>query len=123
MIDPELVAAARLRYGHKVLGGAQPSQIYSPTIRETATRVKSPTSSVVLWILLLGMFMPPTVALFLGNLKLSTGRIVLIILFIPAIKQLFNRRWHFVWSDPLVAAAVLWIMGSRLSVEGINATS
>jgi hypothetical protein len=123
MIDPELVAAARLRYGHKVLGGAQPSQIYSPTIRETATQVKSPTSSVVLWILLLGMFMPPTVALFLGTLKLSTGRIVLIILFIPAIKQLFNRRWHFVWSDPLVAAAVLWIMGSRLSVEGINATS
>jgi hypothetical protein len=74
-------------------------------------------------VLLLGMFMPPTVAFFLGTLKLSTGRIVLMMLFVPAMSQLFNRPWRFVWSDPLVAAAVLWIMGSRLSVEGISATS
>jgi hypothetical protein len=123
MIDPELVAAVRLYYGRKVHGRERPSQIYSPKIGNTATQVKSPTSPIVLWILLLGMFMPPTVALFLGTLKLSTGRIVLIMLFIPAMKQLFNRPWRFVWSDPLVAAAVLWIMGSRFSVEGINATS
>jgi O-antigen ligase len=123
MIDPELVAAVRLQYGRKVDSRGRPSQNYSRKIRETVSKVKSPTSRLVLWILLVGMFMPPTVAFFLGTFKLSAGRIVLIMLFIPAIKQLFNRPWHFVWSDPLVAAAVLWITGSRFFVEGINATS
>jgi hypothetical protein len=132
MIDPEFVAAVRLQYGHKVRSGRErPSRIHSPKTTETVTSksteavsgVKSSTGPLVLWILLAGMVMPPTVALFLGTLKLSTGRIVLFTLFIPAMKQLFNRPWRFVWSDPLVAAGVLWIIGSRFFVEGINATS
>jgi hypothetical protein len=125
MIDPELVAGVRQLYRlppQNYRGKLLP-EIYQTDIKETVTEVKGRTNPIVLWILLIGMFMPPTVALFLGTLKLSTGRIALILLFIPAIKQLFSRSRHFVWSDVLVAAAVLWIIGSRLPADGINATS
>ena len=67
MIDPELVAAVRLQYGLKMHGSRKRlSQIYFANARESVTEAKSPTSPIVLWILLAGMFMPPTVAFFLN---------------------------------------------------------
>ena len=97
---------------------------YRAAVRAQGTAVEGRRlSRFLLWVLLVGMFMPPTVAVNIGTLKLSSGRAALILLFIPAMKWLFSEPRRFVWSDPLVAAAVVWIIGGRISVQGLNATS
>ena len=66
--------------------------------------------------------MPPTVAVNVGTLKPSSGRTALFLLLIPAIKRLLSEPRQFVWSDALVAAAVVWIIGARVPVQGFSAT-
>jgi hypothetical protein len=106
------------------IGYRPTSRAQRPALRAQGTATESQRSSrFLLWVLLVGMFMPPTVAVNIGTLKLSSGRAALILLFIPTMKRLFSEPRRFVWSDPLVAAAVVWIIGARIPVEGFNATS
>jgi hypothetical protein len=106
------------------IGYRPASRVQRPAVRAQGTAAEGRRlSRFLLWVLLVGMFMPPTVAVNIGTLKLSSGRAALILLIIPAMKRLFSEPRRFVWSDPLVAAAVVWIVGGRISVQGLNATS
>jgi O-antigen ligase len=75
---------------------------------------------VAIFLVTAGIFMPPTMVIFLGGLKLLPGRIAIIILFLPALCILFKRLRRVLASDLFVFATAAWILIASLTVEGLN---
>jgi hypothetical protein len=81
------------------------------------------TPHLKLWLILIIMFLPPTAALYLGSFKLSSGRLLLLVLFVPAIRRLFQRDRSAVPCDLFLYASGLCIVAASIAADGFNPTA
>jgi hypothetical protein len=82
-----------------------------------------PPSRLTLWLILTIMFLPPTAALYVGSFKLSSGRLLLLILLGPAIRRLFKGHRTAVLCDLFVLATGLCIIAASTVTDGFNPTA
>lgn len=74
-------------------------------------------------IVLVGIFLPPTMAVYLGGMKLIPGRVAILILFLPALFILLRRLRRPLASDFFAFATAAWILMASITVEGYNSIS
>ena len=97
---------------------------HSTSGRNAAQVVPSKSFQATIWLVVVPIFMPATMAFFIGGAKITPGRIPLIILFFPALFSLglqistgFRRA---VASDFLMACALFWMIGAPLWTGGFD---
>jgi hypothetical protein len=105
---PGSSAASRSRSGKRFQGASDTVQRSHP---------------VFIFLVVVGIFMPPTMAVFLGELRLFPGRVAIIILFLPALFILLGRLRRVLASDLFAFATAAWILIASLNVEGFNSIS
>ena len=81
-------------------------------------------SSIAAWLALIGLIIPAAeVALFIGNLKMTFGRLGISLLLFPALYMLLQPRRHLVLADLFVFATGIWMIGAALDLGGLSALS
>jgi len=80
------------------------------------------THTAVTWFLLIAVFMPATMTIYVGDAKLIPGRIAIILLLAPALLQ-FRHNRHLVLADVFVAVASVWMMVAILQADPASWTS
>lgn len=88
-------------------------------------RSKRP-NSVPAWLLLSGIVLiPSSLAVRLAGdaFKFTPGRAAITLLFIPAVLKFLQGNRHFVPSDLFVFLTAAWMIGSRISDDGIHASA
>ena len=76
----------------------------------TLPRGAEPNSAVI-WVILIGLFSPP-VSIFLGGINVTPGRLVVILLFFPAVGSLFRSGRNRTVSDFFAVALAIWMLAS-----------
>jgi hypothetical protein len=74
----------------------------------------------VAWVVLIGIFLPP-IQIFIGDTKLTPGRIVVILFLIPALSALLRKDRSWLTSDLFCFGAVVWMIGSSIYNGGYRA--
>ena len=80
----------------------------NPAVRKE-TYIRQPSSSPVLWITLIGIFLPQFV-FSAGGLNLTPGRLVVIFLLVPAIRELLKSGRRGIASDFFAVALSIWML-------------
>jgi O-Antigen ligase len=73
-----------------------------------------PSNGFATWLVMIGIFMPATMTVFVGDAKLIPGRIAICMLLLPALFRLFRKGRHFVASDLFACAGSAWMIGATL---------
>jgi hypothetical protein len=75
---------------------------------------------IAICLVMVGIFLPPTMVIVLGNTRLFPGRIAIMILLAPAIFVLLRRPRRLLASDLFTFATACWILIASISAEGFN---
>lgn len=80
-------------------------------------RPATAANGFVAWMLLIGVVTPATMTIFIGGAKFIPGRIVICLLFLPALFELFRKGRHLVASDLFACLASIWIVGATFDTD------
>jgi hypothetical protein len=80
-------------------------------------------ASGAIWLFLISIFTPAEMTIYLGDTKLTPGRIALFILLIPALVELFRKGRHFVAADFLALATCAWMILIILQTDQASLSS
>ena len=77
----------------------------TPTAKNQAT----PSNAFVAWLVLIGIAIPSSINVYLGDAKFTPARIFICLLLLPALAELFRRGRHLGASDALVCTMAIWM--------------
>jgi hypothetical protein len=77
--------------------------------------------TLVAWLSLIGVLLPPKEMSVLAGVNFTPGRICLIILLVPAISTLLPKGLRPVWPDTFAFATTVWIAIAAFHAAGIDA--
>src|ERR1700733_4555138 len=83
----------------------------SNSANQKTTRAPQRQYSLVVWVTLIGIFFPQA-AISLGDINVTPGRFVVILLFVPALIILLKRERNRVASDFFAVGLAAWMLGS-----------
>jgi hypothetical protein len=74
------------------------------------------SNRTVIWVVSIAIFMPYTIAVFVGDLKFTPGKLVVMVLFLPAAVHLITQSSkglrHLVATDFFALATSIWMIGA-----------
>lgn len=68
-------------------------------------------NSLIIWVTLIGLFLPP-VSISVGGTNFTPGRLVIFLLFVPALRALFGSGRNRIASDFFAFALAMWMLVS-----------
>jgi hypothetical protein len=110
------------RTGHPHEMRYHAANLSGPAAGLARNRAAQGSSRFIVWIVPIAFVMPDTIAVFLGDIKLTPGKLIITLLVLPAILHLIDgaakRRRRIMASDLLALATSVWMVAAPTLVSG-----
>jgi O-antigen ligase len=74
-------------------------------------------NSFATWLILVGVFTPATMTIYVGGAKFIPGRIVICLFLVPALLELFRKGRHLAAVDAFACLASAWMIAATLQAD------
>src|SRR5216684_2472948 len=82
------------------------------------------SSPIATWLLLTGVVLiPANVTIFLSGAKFTPGRLVILLLVIPAALRFLGGSRRIISADVFAFSIAAWMIGSRIQEDGLNSSA
>lgn len=88
-----------------------------------ARRSAAGSSGLISWVLLIGIFTPALMTIYIGGTKFTPARIVICLLLLPAILELTRKGRRWVAADFFAVAASAWMIGVTFRADAESLSS
>jgi hypothetical protein len=82
-----------------------------------------PANQFATWLIMIGVFIPASMTVFIGDSKFTPGRITIFLLLLPALVLLFRKGRHLVAPDYCICAASVWMIGATILTDRSSSIS